>query len=241
MAQEMYVNEIATGTNVKITAFIGTEKLELSTETVWVDDKQLSNFRIQNCCTVVKPITVDGRVVSLSQAAGIVYYLHAYLKNEEQLFEWKNVVPYMATLKNGERYLILICSEKGKPVNRREFFRIWVGVDGKARFGISKDSVEILIKDISSSGIGIIVPKEKADVKIGSLAHVYFYDKEMETEFQIGSIIVRKEEIDETRVLLGCRFSSENQSITRYIQRKERMNLKKRSSRFNEVLNQKKK
>ena len=241
MAKELYINEIATGTEVKITAFIGTEKLELSTTTVWVDDKQLSNFRVQNCCTVVEPILIDGKVVSLSQAAGIVYFLHAYLQEEEQLYEWKNVVPYMATLKNGDKYLVLICSEKGKAVNRREHFRIWIGLDGKVRFGISKDAIEVVIKDISSSGIGIIVPREHADVKIGSLANVYFYDGDMESEFQVSSIIVRKEDIDETRVLLGCRFSGENQAIAKYIQRKERLNLKKRSNRFNEVINQKKK
>lgn len=241
MAQEIYLNELATGIEVKITAFIGTEKLELSTTTVWVDDKQLSNFRIQNCCTVVEPIVVDGKVVSLSQAAGIVYFLHAYLQEEEQLYEWKNVVPYMATLRNGDKYLVLICNEKGKAVNRREHFRIWLGLDGKVRFGISKDAIEIIVKDISSSGVGLIVPRDHAEVKIGSLANIYFYDKELESEFQVSSIIVRKEEIDENRILLGCRFSGENPSVSKYIQRKERLNLKKRSNRFNEVINQKKK
>lgn len=239
MGQEMYINEIATGTDVKITAFIGTEKLELSTVTVWSDDKQLAAFRAKNCCIAVKPISLDGKVITLSQAAGIVYYLHAYLKKEELLYEWKNVIPYMANLKSGERYLLLICAEKGKPVNRREHFRIWLGMEGTLKVGVSKNTMPVIIKDLSASGMGLVVQKDKELIKNGSLVHVYFYDEDFELDYKIGGIVVRREEIDENRMLIGCRFTTEHASISTYIQRKERLNLKKRSGKFSEVTNAK--
>ena len=239
MAQEMYINEIATGTDVKITAYIGTEKLELSTVTVWSDDKQLAAFRAKNCCVAVKPISLDGKIITLSQAAGIVYFLHAYLKKEELLYEWKNVIPFMANLKSGERYLLLICEEKGKPVNRREHFRIWLGIEGTLRVGVSQSTMPVIIKDLSARGMGLVVQKEKDPIKNGSLVHVHFYDEDMEMDYKIGGIVVRREEIDEHRMLLGCRFSTEHDSISSYIQRKERLNLRKRSGKFSEPTNSK--
>lgn len=104
---------------------------------------------------------------------------------------------------------------EGVQSNRRNGFRLFLGVFGHMKVG-DKDVPNIMIKDISLSGIGIKAPNGQYEV--GTVVKVQFMDQSM--RFEIDAKIVRCVE-EQNEILLGCRFNKRSEAIARYINSKQ--------------------
>lgn len=230
----MYISEIAANTDIKISVTIGTEKLEFTTKAVYIEDKGLDKVRSHFVSAVAEPVRVDDKLVALRMGVGIVYSVQAFNAQEEKMYEWINVKPQMITLKDGRKFLLLVCKDNMKPLNRRRSFRLWLGADGVATLGLDKKPLDIVVKDISSGGIAFIAKDFGQKLLPNTLAHVSFFDEDTETNFNINAIILRTEELAESRVLFACKLSMESLVVNKFIKEKERINLRKRSNLFSQ-------
>ena len=64
------------------------------------------------------------------------------------------------------------------------------------------------------------------EVGTGTMAHVTFHDTEKKVKFSLSALIVRVAEMDDGKVLYGCRLNQESPAISRYVSEKQREKLK---------------
>ena len=64
------------------------------------------------------------------------------------------------------------------------------------------------------------------NVEPGTMAHITFNDTEARTKFSLSAIIVRTAQLDEGKVLYGCRLNQESPAIAKYVNDKQREKLK---------------
>lgn len=110
------------------------------------------------------------------------------------------------------------------PVNRRNFFRVFLGADGKLQAGINKRSAEVFVKDISANGIGVVCTK-KLQFPIGVNVVVTFVDELTQEEYEIECVIVRCVENDRDSVVYGCQLTETNEALQKIVALKQRMHL----------------
>lgn len=82
-----------------------------------------------------------------------------------------------------------------------------------------------MVKDISVSGISFIFHKD-LNVEPGTIAHIVFNDSEARMKFNVSAIVVRTAQLDDGRVLYGCRLNQESPAIAKYVNDKQREKLK---------------
>lgn len=193
---------------------------------------ELKTILLQTICAVANPVRRDGKIVMLSMAIGIVYSVQAFNAEDEKMYEWNNVRPQLVTLKDGKKYLILINKNNMKALNRRKSYRVWLGVTGVAKFGNDRTTYDVIVKDISATGIAIIVREALGELLPNSVVHINFFDEDTETTFNINALFLRREELDENRTLIACRLTTESKDINKFIRDKERLNLRKHSNRY---------
>ena len=63
-------------------------------------------------------------------------------------------------------------------------------------------------------------------IEAGEMAHITFNDVEARTKFSLSAIVVRSAEMEDGRVLYGCRLNQESPAIAKYIADKQREKLK---------------
>jgi len=64
------------------------------------------------------------------------------------------------------------------------------------------------------------------DVSSGTMVHITFHDTDAKVKFSLGAIIVRVAEMEDGRVLYGCRLNQESPAISKYVTDKQREKLK---------------
>ena len=119
----------------------------------------------------------------------------------------------------------MVCKNPGKQINRRTAVRVWLGIDGVAQIGIHRVAYEVIVKDISVSGISFILHKD-LKLKQGTIVHITFNDTDARVKFSLGAIIVRQAPLEDGRMLYGCRLNQESPSISKYVNDKQREKLK---------------
>lgn len=129
----------------------------------------------------------------------------------------------MKTLKQNYKFAICIRSmEDVEAVNRRSFFRVYLGTEGRMQVGINQRSAEVTIKDISAKGIGVICTK-KLQFPIGVEVLVTFVDGLTSEKYEIECTIVRCVQNDEDTVIYGCQLSEVNDSMQKIVALKQRL------------------
>ena len=107
-------------------------------------------------------------------------------------------------------------------VNRRNFFRVFLGVDGTLEAGINKKTAEVMIKDISANGLGVICTK-KLKFPIGMQVVVTFVDELTSEKFEIECEIVRCVQNDPFSVIYGCQLPKVSESMQKIVALKQRL------------------
>ena len=84
--------------------------------------------------------------------------------------------------------------------------------------------INVLVKDISEGGFSFVY-NEKLSTQAGDPVRLVFNDTKKELRFNLQGRIVRMVELDETKVLYGCRLIIKNASLSKYIADKQREQL----------------
>lgn len=177
----MYINQLQEGSAVTLTAFIGTKSATFHSRVIRIfsdeDRRFISDFletvgyRFYRFIVVdlftynSHPLNFDNAEISCN-LMGI---------NDTKPYEWFGVVVYKVALPVLGEVHIVITDADVTPFNRRSSFRVSIGNDCYVRVNSSEELVQGSIKDISSMGVGVVVPKELF-LELNDTVLITFYD-----------------------------------------------------------------
>ena len=176
----------------------------------------------------VTPFEHNGVILNFNSNA-VVISMIAY-QEEKTPFLWK-IIHIARENIDGVNYHVITSDVAGVKINRRENFRVFIGIDGKATILGKEVPFDVMIKDVSESGFAILVDIT-SEIKINKNEAVMidFYDKVVDERFTLTGRVVRAE-MAERYVLYGCRLLKDNDLMRRYIANKQlanRVNSKKK-------------
>lgn len=206
----MKIQEIHPESNINITVTRGDTSASLTTTM----EKALSD------CILVEPFKHKGNMVSFDAPD-----LHIELvatRQGEIPFVWKNVQIFKVNY-NGQTYQCIKSGTIGVKLNRRGAFRVFLGLQGSVIDAKTKDRHSVLVKDISSSGVGFLVNRtDDLPFELGTSVAVFFSDEDMNQDIELIARIVRRVETENSnQILYGCMFTKKNPKIDRYCATKQ--------------------
>ncbi len=174
----------------------------------------------------IKAIRVGDRFVSFS-SENITCTITA-LKNNKP-YSWKNVKIVRQTLpEQGTIHMVLSNDDMGS-FNRRNEYRLFLGQEGICRFGDSTEFRNIIIKDISCSGLGLIVGKsDHIEMQSGMEIEVQFVEQSSDgnsRKYTLNGKIVRYVAMGNDRELVGCKLSGRHPELEKMIYEKQRQTM----------------
>lgn len=230
----MLINEIPPETEITILVHRGLNNVTFTTKTVAIADEtelklfaQLQKKDPNNFFTVVEIIKEEDKVVGFP-VGNIQYVLDCIVDSKPYLFS--DIQINAIKLPTGNEYHIIFCRKNMNPYNRRQEFRLWLGIDGIAQLGLNKAARDVIIKDISFNGIGFVTGKDY-ECNIGDVAHISFSDKMVnrttrevtELKFSLAAKVMQIRDVDEKTKHIGCRIVNKSRSsdIEKYIATKQ--------------------
>lgn len=212
----MVISELKPGMPVSIEAARGVRTVEFATNIISVEGLTIR----------VEPILQDGKLVGFDNG-GIVLTLYIPNIQDGKLFKFVNVTVRSYKAGDGSLFQEVTCrTEEAKAANRRGACRVWVGETGVAQINDSAAKFPAIVKDISSTGVGLVID-DKSEVKAGDIIMLSFEDKEAHSHFTLGATVVRRNEVDSNHIIYGCKFKQSSDAISKYVNEKQRTNLRK--------------
>jgi len=179
---------------------------------------------------LAKAIYHNDKIISFGGQNVSVDVLVTFATEKPQLF--KNVTVNTMRKGNGELCYNLATSAESKPYNRREHFRCYVGVPTVVQFGPNQSPEDAVIRDVSISGFAVTCSKDVA-FKPNQVIHALFQDyiNELDEQFSMHlyGMVVRMQKLENGKYVYGCRFNSPVNGLDSYINKKERVRLRKTS------------
>lgn len=210
----MLLEELDVGSRVTILVGIGSQTLSF--------DSVLEEPSENGILTT--PVYRNEKLVGF-RTKGLIIRLQITNASDQKVYEFTNVEILNVKTQDEKIHHKMICKMPGKQINRRTAVRVWIGKDGIAQIGANRVAYDVMVKDISVSGISFVFHKD-LDVEPGTMAHITFNDTETRTKFSLSAIVVRKAQLEENKILYGCRLNQESPAIAKYVNDKQREKLK---------------
>ncbi|MGN0407926.1 MAG: PilZ domain-containing protein [Bacteroides sp.] len=205
--EQMRLSEIQQGEEIKLEVIINNTPYEFKSSVI-------GNADGGGIYTV--PVRSKDKVVSFSSANVVVNLI--LTRQGRVPVVWKRVNVETVVYKKHTVYRITSLT-LGMEENRRNAFRLTMGIAGVAQLGVNTKAVDVTIKDLSESGFSII-SKENIEEPENIVVHLVFSDAG--SSFSIFGLIVRKVEYGEDRFLYGCKMNQKVVALSRYINEKQR-------------------
>lgn len=171
------------------------------------------------------PIVANERTVGFTDDCRI----NIVVKFEGKVYQWIDVIVRLVKY-NSVIYHKIDLEGDGKPYNRREAYRLYIGEDMPVYINDSSGPIAltVLIKDISETGVGFIT-NEELDIN----RTIRLKIKDFNVFINLSGVIVRKEFLEHLNsYLYGCKFNERNNRLSKYIARKQGESLRKKSNQF---------
>lgn len=228
----MYIGEIPDGSSIDISVTSGDKKISLCTfarkPSNPVDEKFVNEFFKKykfGSGILADVIERNGKYVSfrLGEESEILVFCII----DKKPYAWSQVKIITAVFKKKTYYLIM-SNQNAKETNRRAGFRQWVGHDGSMKLGLESGSRNVVIKDISTAGVGLILDDKDVAPRIGETVHITYTDKvgtgaglSKEFNFSLKASVARVDDSNPFKKVLGCRFDKPNETVGQYINMKQ--------------------
>ena len=199
IGESMKITELPMGSQVTVRSGLGTDFLDFESKIIKNNPKEDAVF--------LEPIRQNNRTLDFSSG---------------RLINTASVVSDRDDKAEDQGYHRIITPDDVEAVNRRKYFRMYLGTDGVMQGGSHKKTYDITVKDISVNGFAVVCSID-ADLDLGARTRISFTDRELRRDFRIRGLIVRKTEIDPTTVIYGCKLPYESDAIGKYIAMKQRM------------------
>lgn len=232
----MFLNELPPGSNVELTALIGSQKLVFQENCISLslDDKrlakELNKITKGYSYAVVPAIRQDDKIVGFP-TSGVVYQLIGVNEADKKVYLWPNVMVKQIRLPDQPPMHFFLSKTNAREYNRRARYRLWMGVSGIVTIGLERRTFDVTIKDVSSTGVAFIIQNkllEENNLTLNpqSLVVLTFFDEASGSNFRLSALVVRQNPADEMRTIFGCKFSEENHLLAQFITKRQREKLR---------------
>lgn len=225
----MRLRELENGAEIGITAYMNGVTAEFKSEVVKPYSKEdfdiLKDITEGHDFTVINLVTLDEKRINFI-VEGIKYRVTGC--KEGFSYYWRNPAIVVATLPTLGNVHVVIANSEGIQFNRREYFRLWLGIHGTVSYGEYGVPYDIVVKDVSATGIGILAESFHS-INIGDSIEVQFKDERMHTSkreyvstlYTVEAEVVRIVPRDERHNIIGCIITSNTKEIEQLIYRKQ--------------------
>ncbi|MGN0318906.1 MAG: PilZ domain-containing protein [Lachnospira sp.] len=169
---------------------------------------------------LAEPIHIGGKILSFNSEQSIAINL-IYNRDNKSPVIWKGIGVSIVVVKGKQQYKV-VSSGEGYEINRRDSFRLFLGVNGVAQINVNKKALNVIVKDISETGFSFVSAEDIERVE-GLPVRLVFAD--MNKQFSLMGQCVRKVKLAEDKFLYGCQLTVENTEIPKYINEKQRQML----------------
>ncbi|MHB8130140.1 MAG: PilZ domain-containing protein [Mobilitalea sp.] len=180
---------------------------------------------IKNNSVLITSIKVNDQTIGFSEKCQINFLY----KTEGKLFLWENVSVKLVKYDGAIYHKIDIYGE-GKPYNRRDSYRMYIGEDMPLYVNSSSgpSALSVLVKDISETGVSFIT-KDEIDVE----RTIRLKLKDNNAIISLSGVIVRKEFLSNlASFLYGCKFNEKNNKLGKFLAKKQGEILKKKTTTY---------
>lgn len=186
------------------------------------------NFRsdiilIKNHSILITSIKVNDQTIGFSEK----YQINFLYKTDGRLYIWENVAVKLVRYDGGIYHKIDLFGD-GKPYNRRDAYRLYIGEDMPLYVNTASGptALSVLVKDISETGVGFI---SKEDIDIDRTIRLKLKDNS--SMISLSGVVVRKEFLSNLGAFLyGCKFNEKNSKLGKFIALKQAEQLRMKSS-----------
>lgn len=202
----MRLMDLEPGSEINIEIQVGDKKMGFKTHI----KEQIKN------AVIIEAIRIEGKFLSLN-AKGVKVSILYFQKDQAPLV-WEYVsVP--AVIYKGESCYKCTMQANGVQMNRRETYRLFLGVEGIAQVGTNRKALSVLVKDISDNGFSF-VHTEDMNGFLGEPVRIVFDIDEM--HFNLQGCLVRVEPLEGEKYIYGCKLIINNPNVSKYIAKKQR-------------------
>lgn len=235
----MYIGEIPEGSPIDI--YVSTEDKKISLCTFArvpnnpVDEKLIKDYYKKyqyGSGILADTIEQSGKYVGFRLSENDSVMLKVFCTINKKPYLWTKVKIITAVFKKKTYYLIM-SNQNAKETNRRTGFRQSVGSNGIMQLNIGSGSKNIIIKDISPNGIGLVLDIRDEYPKVGEKVQIIYTDKvgnkaglSREFSFSLKATVARIDDSNHRDRILGCRFDRPDETISQYINMKQIENKK---------------
>ncbi len=216
----MRIDELSPGLSVTFFVRMGNEELTL--------ESTIQDVIPQKRLALVDVIHQDDKVITFRGQNIVVDALITFENFKPQIF--KNISIALMRKSDNSLCYAFTCATESKDYNRRENFRCFVDIPTTMRSEAGGAVHDITIRDVSISGFSIILD-EDLNLEMGQQIHVLLTDYIKEVaenfSFHMFGIVVRRQELENGRVLYGCQLRNPVAGLDGYIMKKERVRLKR--------------
>ncbi|TAH68864.1 MAG: PilZ domain-containing protein [Anaerolineaceae bacterium] len=211
----MPIDEIPNGSNVELEVRYSGRSVSFNSEVLLIIHNSI----------LISPIIVNEQTIGFNDNCRV----NLIVKIEGKVYLWDNVTVKLVKY-DGVIYHKIDVSGDGKPYNRREAYRMYIGEDMPVYINTNSGplALSVLVKDISETGVGFIT-KEDLDTN----RTIRLKLKDNNSVISLSGIIIRKEFLTHLdSFLYGCKFNEKNNRLGNYIARKQGEELRKKTNNY---------
>lgn len=223
----MRLNNLDVGTIVTINATdyeksvrMESEVLSVSLEDRLFIEKAVQSLNKEVFC--VLDLITEGKAVINFLSVRVKCTLTALI--DDKPYSWNDVKILKLKLPDTGSCHIVLCDDDVDTFNRRGEYRQWLGYDAFCKFGDSQVAKDVLLRDLSPSGVGLLCSTE-LPVELGSKLNIQFYEETksnisgeyVSKLYTINAVIVRYVSTNNNKLLVGCKLDKEYEEINKLI------------------------
>lgn len=208
----MHIDEISKGGAVELEVKCNGKNMNFKSDIVL----------LKNNSILINTIKVNDQTIGFSDK----FQINLLYKTEGRLFMWENVNVKLVKYDGGVYHKIDLYGD-GKPYNRRDAYRMYIGEDMPVYVNTASGptALSVLVKDISETGVGFIT---KDDIDLERTIRLKLKDNN--SIISLSGVIVRKEFLNNLGAFLyGCKFNEKNNHLAKFIAKKQADILKKKT------------
>lgn len=220
----MLINELEA--NVEITIEVRNAETGIELKTKIIDlasltKDELASIKEYAGKTVLMPYAIAEKINFGSTGVsfkGTDYHMKVQAPKGSRMYVWKDIQIFGIRLKSGKVLQLVATATEAKELNRRKAYRVYIGKEGMALIGNNNKPRSVTVKDISATGIGVIIENFIDPVEPHTDIHVTFeYTTDVKDKFSIHAEVLTCIPMGEGRHLLGCTFKKYSQAIERFV------------------------
>jgi c-di-GMP-binding flagellar brake protein YcgR len=211
----LQIDEISKGGDIELEVRLNGKSMNFQSDVVF----------IKNHSVLITSIKVDDQTIGFSEQCTINFLY----KLDGKLYLWSDVTVKLVRY-NGAIYHLIELSGEGKPYNRRDAYRLYIGEEMNISINTSAGTMvlSVLVKDISETGVGFI---SKEDLDIDRAFRLKL--KDHNRLISLSGIIVRKEFLEQLQsTLYGCKFNEKSQILGKFIAYKQAEQLREKNMAY---------